>query len=104
MKKSFLILATILSFAFAAQAQNMYPLPPGAKIIETQAVKPNRALVLWMIDPKKNPRMGGTDDIYSCPDYTRGSYYEGKTRVSLINTKAQSVINTIEINKDGEDS
>lgn len=85
------------------QAQTKYDLPKNAQIIETRALTPNKALILWMIDPKKNPREA-SDDIYTCPDYTRGSYYRGKTRVSLVNTNTQKIINTIEVIKDDVDS
>lgn len=81
-------------------------------MVETRPIKskahPNRALVLWMIEPKKNPR-DTPDEPYTCPEQTRGSYYSGPTRISLVDTKTRKVINTIELVEDyegeaGEDS
>jgi hypothetical protein len=55
-----------------------------------------------MMNPRKNPSGAQKDPEapYICPDETRGSYYSGPTRVSLLNTRTRTVINTIEI-KDG---
>jgi len=68
------------------------------QIIETQFVKSqsreDRAIVLWMIDPEKIEKK---DDFYTCPETTRGSYYRGRTRVSLIDLGKMEIINTIEI-------
>ena len=81
-------------------------LPSGAVIIEEQPLgsenHPDRALILWMVNPAKNPSDAQKDPEgpYTCPDETRGSCYSGPTRVSLINTTTQTVINTIDI-KDG---
>jgi len=88
-----------------------YEFPPGARVIETRAINtkahPNRALVLWMLRPTTNPR-DETDEIYTCPEETRGSYYSGPTRVSLVDTATRRVINTVEIkqeyNEESEDS
>jgi hypothetical protein len=54
-----------------------------------------------MLNPARHPRES-TDGFYSCPDETRGSYYRGPTRVSLIDTASDSVINTVKI-RDGYD-
>jgi hypothetical protein len=81
-------------------------LPPGAVIIEEQSLEsehhPDRALILWMVNPTRNPSDAQTDpgEPYTCPEVTRGSCYRGPTRVSLLNTTTRTVINTIEI-KDG---
>ena len=68
------------------------------QIIETQFVKSRsqkkRAIVLWMIDPEKNEK---TDDVYTCPEITRGSYYQGRTRVSLVDLEKMRIINTIKV-------
>ncbi|PWT91028.1 MAG: hypothetical protein C5B55_08730 [Blastocatellia bacterium] len=78
----------------------------GAVVLEKKlllsAKQPNRALVLWMIDPKKNPREIANDEPYTCPDYTRGSYYSGPVRVSLINTSTGEILNTIKVLSDYE--
>ncbi|MCK5475682.1 MAG: hypothetical protein KAI71_03825 [Candidatus Pacebacteria bacterium] len=47
-----------------------------------------------MIDPEKNEK---TDDLYTCPEVTRGSYYQGRTRVSLVDLEKMKIINTIKI-------
>ena len=76
-------------------------LPKGAVVIETARIASlkhsNRLLVLWMQDPKKNPTGYSATDIYTCPDTTRGSYYSGPTRVSLVNPATRAIINTIKI-------
>jgi len=77
----------------AAQA-----LPRGAVIIEQRMLpaEPNRALVLWMINPERSAPIP-EDDAYTCPDETRGNAYSGPTRVSLLNVSKNRIINTIEI-------
>src|SRR5262245_57015999 len=81
-------------------------LPSDAVIIEEQPLgsgnHPDRGLILWMVNPTKNPSdaQENPDAPYPCPDKTRGSCYSGPTRVSLLNTATRTVINTIEI-KDG---
>lgn len=84
-------------------------IPKKAVVIETRnvpsALHPNRTLVLWMLNPKKNPTNYAWDEIYSCPEQTRGSHYSGPTRVSLIDSASGKVINTIKIlTGDEEDS
>ena len=92
-----LILACSVS---SAQQRRAYGLPAGSLILETQSLKsqihPDRALILWLVRPKKNPREA-PDDVYSCPENTRGSYYSGPTRVSLVNPKTHLVINTVKV-------
>jgi hypothetical protein len=104
------VVLVLASFTSNAQQRKLtYNLPPGALIVETQSLvsqgHSNRALVLWMVRPKKNPRE--VNDDYSCPEVTRGSYYSGPTRVSLVNSKTHQVINTLKIIEeyfDNEDS
>jgi len=60
-------------------------------------------LVLWMLNPRKNPTNYPPDEIYSCPEQTRGSHYSGPTRVSLINTGTRALINTVEIATDKDE-
>lgn len=108
MKMIFFPLLLLLCFPAQSPSQS-YNLPAGAFIVETSPVKskthPNRALVLWMIKPEKHPR-ATPGDIYTCPEETRGSYYSGPTRISLVNTRTRRVINTINLTEDaeGEDS
>ena len=99
MKKVDFTLATALLLLNFVQAAQGYDLPPGSLVIEERPVKSaahsNRALLLWMVNPKRNPREAGQD--YTCPEYTRGSYYSGATRVSLVNPHTRGVINTVNI-------
>ncbi len=97
-----LLLAGIILLAVPSVAQRKgrdYKLPAGALIIETEAVKTNRALILWMLKPKRIPR-DLPDEPYTCPEETRGSYYNGPTRVSLVNTRTRSIINTVSIREE----
>jgi hypothetical protein len=80
----------------AASDAEEYQLAEGAKIIEMQPVTPNRALILWMVRPTKHPRET-VDDPYTCPEYTRGHYYSGGTRASLVDPQTRRVINTVKI-------
>jgi hypothetical protein len=85
-----------------------YDLPSGAQVIEVQPLRsakhPQRALMLWMLKPLKVPR-DNPDDLYTCPEYTRGSHYTGPTRVSLVDPQAKKIINTIKIlNYEGDDT
>ncbi|MEK6336536.1 MAG: hypothetical protein AABM67_16535 [Acidobacteriota bacterium] len=86
-------------------------LPKGAVVLETRqlssTVHPNRSLVLWMLNPKKNPTSYAPDEVYSCPDYTRGSHYSGPTRVALVDSATKRILNTIKISgsyEEGGDS
>ncbi|MGH9824819.1 MAG: hypothetical protein ACREDR_16440 [Blastocatellia bacterium] len=97
-------LAIVLSATLQVESQNRdYGLPVSASIIEAQLLAPyghpNRALVLWMLRPQKHPREDPSD-FYTCPEATRGSYYSGPTRVSLINLETSRIINTIKVHQD----
>lgn len=76
-------------------------LPKGALVLERKSiprtVRANRLLVLWMRYPEKHQSEISPDEQYTCPDFTRGSYYSGPTKVSLINTVTNKIINTIDI-------
>jgi hypothetical protein len=99
--KAFLIIFFAAWVGAAAAQTPVRDLPQGAVVIETAGIASfkhaHRRLVLWMQDPKKNPNGYSADDLYTCPDTTRGSYYSGPTRVSLVNTATRRVINTIKI-------
>jgi hypothetical protein len=102
-KKSlfFAVLFLVLTVNLFAQI-----FPKSAVILEKVTVNASRQLVLWMPNPKKNPR-DPSDDVYTCPDETRGSYFTGKANVSLVNLKTKTIVNTIEIKGDylsGEDN
>src|ERR1700730_12007123 len=98
MKITSLLTCSCLSTApaLAASMGEEHELAAGAIIIETQPVMPNRSLILWMVRPTKHPR-DTPSDPYTCPEYTRGSYYSGATRVSLVDPQARRVINTVKI-------
>jgi hypothetical protein len=102
-----LCLLVLLGSAAFSQAAD-YGLPPGAQVMEVQPLRsikhPHRALMLWMQSPLKIPR-DNPDDLYTCPEYTRGSHYSGPTRVSLVDPKAKTILNTIKIlNFEGHDT
>jgi hypothetical protein len=42
------------------------------------------------------------DDVYTCPDQTRGHFYRGRTWLSLIDGRTMRVVNTIPIHSDWE--
>jgi hypothetical protein len=90
----------VFVFLFSANAQAKFDLPAGAMIIEIQPINASRSLVLWMRNPQKKSR-DAEEEIYTCPEYTRGNYYHGKLQISLVNTKTQKIINSVEIN-DGD--
>lgn len=101
----------LLQFILAAQDPLLYVLPPDTVILEKQpipaSVKVNRALVLWMTRssgvtdsefiPQGLPSADSESKAYSCPDESRGHFYRGPARVSLIDTSRNRVINTVEI-------
>ncbi|MDQ6788978.1 MAG: hypothetical protein M3033_19415 [Acidobacteriota bacterium] len=98
--KSFLVVLFFCSFAFGQQNESI---PKSAMILETQAVTPNRKMVLWMLNPLKHPYENQESDFYACPDETRGSYYKGVAHVSLIDTTTDKLINTVEVKYDDND-
>ena len=109
--KAPLIACLLLCFASQAFSQSNRGLPAGAVVLETRkllSVKhPDRETVLWMLNPKKNPDGYRPGDLYTCPDQTRGSYYSGPARVSLLNAPTKGILNTIKIvgaDENGEDS
>ncbi|MCW5198483.1 hypothetical protein VU07_00265 [Desulfobulbus sp. F4] len=86
------------------QNASKYGLPTDALIVEERPLQSeghsDRALVLWMVKPEKHPLEYGPDDPYACPDTTRGSYYSGPTRVSLIDIKTKNIVNTVAIKQE----
>jgi hypothetical protein len=87
---------------FAASIVDEQELADGAIVIETQPLTPQRSLVLWMVRPTRNPR-DTPDDPYTCPEYTRGNYSSGPTRVSLVDLQTRKVINTVKISSESGD-
>ncbi len=91
-------------FLFFAAQLFAQDIPKSAVILEKAKVTATRQLVLWMPSPKMNPRH--PEELYTCPDETRGHYYSGIAKVSLIDLKTKKTINTIEIavqNNPGEE-
>lgn len=78
-------------------------LPRGARVIEMATVprllRADRAIVLWMWSAESRPRVCPAleEAAGSCPDQTRGCYLHGKVRVSLLDTSAGRIINTISV-------
>ena len=108
MRTSLYAFIVLLAFAPAAQAQTRrapYGLPAGALVVEERALQfedgKRRALVLWMLRPKRYPR--DSTEFYTCPEETRGSFYRGPARVSLVDTAAGRVVNTVKVLEEGED-
>jgi len=85
-------------------------LPAAAVVLEERQLPSNnhppRALVLWMLSPQPSECPSAEDYAPSCPDETRGCYWRGPTRVSLIDPVHRRVINTVNITEpvNGEDS
>ncbi len=83
-------------------------LPREAVVLESRQLGPtkgrSRTLVLWMVNPKRNPLSYKRDEPYTCPDQTRGSYYQGPTRVSLLDSVTRKLINTISVSSYDSDS
>lgn len=94
-----LILCFLLCGAAQAFSQaRIRGLPAKALIVETRPLPHrNRSLVLWMLNPKKVPADYGSEEPIPCPSQTRGSYYSGPARVSLLNSKTNTIINTVKI-------
>ncbi len=104
--KLLLIAACVLCATIQSLAQtNISGIPKSAVVVETRkltvAGRPDRMLVLWMLNPKKNPTNYAPDEMYSCPEQSRGSHYSGPTRVALVDTSSMTVINTVKINNEG---
>ncbi len=102
MKATLTTFILLLALACVARAQTRRPpygLPAGAVVLETRALElgagKKRALVLWMLRPKKYPR--DDEEIYTCPEETRGSFYRGPARVSLVDAGAGRVLNTLKV-------
>jgi hypothetical protein len=103
MRTSLKALFILCALACVAQAQTRktpYGLPTGAHVVEVRQLKlgsgKERALILWMIRQKKNPR-ADSEEIYTCPEETRGSFYHGPVRVSLVDTGAGRIVNTVKV-------
>ena len=104
---AFILLLLPVPTAQAQARRAPYGLPAGALVVEERPLEleggKKRALVLWMVSPKKYPR-GDEEETYTCPEETRGSFYRGPARVSLVDTAAGRVVNTLKVLGDGEDA
>jgi hypothetical protein len=87
---SLLIILFCQLFAWAQRS----PLPA---LLEIKTVTPARTMQLWMREPSKHPREEAEDEIYTCPDQTRGSYYTGAVSVTLLDAKTGTVLSTLEV-------
>jgi hypothetical protein len=95
-KKFALSVCLVVNLVAGSAAQEI---PKTAIVLEKQNVTPARQLILWMPNPTRH-RREVSDDIYTCPEETRGHYYSGIAKVSLIDLKTKEFINTIEIQGD----
>ena len=74
-------------------------LPKGARIIEAMdltAIHKSRVMMLWMLSPKQK-RHGAVSD--GCSGWVYGEYWYGPTRLSLFDTTANVLLNTITIHR-----
>ncbi|HEX8119244.1 MAG TPA: hypothetical protein VF521_18340 [Pyrinomonadaceae bacterium] len=105
--KAFTLLLLLAPLAGAQARRAPYGLPAGAQVLEERSLELEdgkmRSLVLWMLRPKRYPRET-PGEPYTCPEETRGSYYHGPARVSLVDTAAGRVINTVKIIQDYADA
>ncbi len=106
--KAFALLLLLVTTAQAQARRPPYGLPAGAQVIEERSLEladgKKRSLVLWMVRPKKYPRNEEDGETYTCPEETRGSFYHGPTRVSLVDTASGRVVNTVRVLDEGEDA
>src|SRR5437660_620355 len=66
--------------------------PANARIVESREVWKDRVIVLWMIAPTEDP---GVEE--SCFEKLHGPHFHGPTRVSLVDSAARHITNTIAI-------
>jgi hypothetical protein len=96
---AFIILCALGCVAQAQTRKTPYGLPAGARVVEERTLDlgaaKKRKLVLWMLRPTRYPR--GSEEIYTCPEQTRGSFYRGPARVSLVDAATGRVVNTLKI-------
>jgi hypothetical protein len=105
---AFVLLLLLVPAARAQTRRAPYGLPARAQVIEERALElkdgKKRSLVLWMVGPKKYPRNEEDGETYTCPEETRGSFYRGPARVSLVDPAAGRVVNTLKVLEEGEDA
>ena len=91
-RSSVVIAAAVVSITAAAAS-----LPRGAVILDRAAVAPDREMVLWMLHPERHPFEGYANEPYTCPDQVTGSFYRGRARLSLIDTKHNETLQTLPV-------
>ena len=95
-----LLVIPVIRIVVAASSAKDPMLPAEAVVIERatipQSIHQNRELVLWMLSPQRHDRGELSEsNVYTCPDETLGSYYSGPTRISLVDTSSEKLINTV---------
>jgi hypothetical protein len=87
-------------------AQTIEGIPKQAEILETKPLpsklRPGRALVIWMLSPEEHRVGTFLRDQHECPGQTPSAFKRGQTRLSLVNTTAMRVINSVPV-RYGED-
>lgn len=95
-----IILCALCCVAQTQTRKTPYGLPAGARVVEERQLdldgSKKRALVLWMVRPTRYPR-DPSEETYTCPEETRGSFYRGPARVSLVDVATGRVVNTLKI-------
>ena len=107
------LLAVLACLAIrAAPGSRCEGLPARAVILQTERfpgwAHPHRGLILWVLAPADKPLRGRTisgeddaspdsEDPYTCPEQTLGHFYRAPTRVSLVDTNARRVVNTVPV-------
>lgn len=84
-------------------------LPGGAVVVETKGLPPSlradRVLVLWVLAPRRECPAGWQETwTPTCPESTRGCFMRGPTRLSLVDTRAGRIVQTLRITDDDADS
>lgn len=100
--KRFLMVAMFVAAGLAGSAFSQ-DLPNGGVVLEKVRVTPQREMILWMESPRRHPREP-VDEIYTCPENSRGHYYTGVTFVSLVDTRTKKIKQTLELVSDGAES
>ena len=102
MRSDRIISALILVIAGCLPMVSGQSLPKGATVLEERNLPGrHRKLILWMPNAVKHPFENG--EFYTCPDQSRGSFYSGDARVTLIDTVNKRVINILRV-KSNDDS
>jgi hypothetical protein len=82
-------------------AASLVDLQSGAVVLEQRylplSLHGPRAVVLWMLFPKASDCPSAGDWAESCPGSTRGCYFSGPTRLSLVDPVARRLINTVAV-------